>query len=249
MVHVDPRKSSRRTAVSSGEASGASGGLFSADGGGFDKVALSSSMAHVSQRQTSPTSPRRRTHAHAQSMSVSRSQDGYIRSSPSRDRSQSRSDGSNADGRESPPLTVPLLLPPPTSYASEVWRAIQVRWINFCGRSDWPAEFSLFLFRLCLFICKLATLVWPCLPYMVRLEVGIPVALLAGLDLGMPSVGRSSQTLRARSGDTAGDRVVAGNSRLGGVRGVKLSLTLLGLHVLTVWVASRRGMCAVGHGA
>jgi serine/threonine protein kinase len=225
---LDPRKSpTRRRAASPGEPTG--GGsriLVPPEGAGFDKVALTSSVAHMSQRQASPTSPRRRLHAHAQSMSVSRSHDGYARSSPSRRRSQSQSDASDADGTEAPHPSVPLLLPPPTSHIADMRRAVRAGWVNFCGRNDWAADLPLLLFRLGLFICKLATLVWPCLPYMVRLGVGIPLALLAGLDLGMPVVDR-----RPRPWWTG--------------RGVELNLTLLGLHVLTVWVASRRGsLCA-----
>lgn len=95
--------------------------------------------------------------------------------------------------------------------------------------------------RLSLFLIKLATLVRPCWPYMVNLEVSAPLVLLAVLDLGLPTSISNTRTRRPSHGELV--------TSLFRQTGLKTRLLFLALHLAVIWLAGRwQALCvAVPH--
>lgn len=178
------------------------------------------------QRRSDTESPRYR----APYITASRSQDGYRRQSPERaDASSHR--------RESPTPTTPLLMAPPTTFLGEMWHrgvVVQHHTMLFLGRN---AESSAFFLRLCMFLVKVVTLARPCWPFTANWGLGASLVAVAGLDLGIP--GSRGLTLPRQPNHGV---AIAGHELAAPFRWMwdwRISATLLVLHFLVLWLASR----------
>lgn len=87
--------------------------------------------------------------------------------------------------------------------------------------------------RLGIFLLKLGTLGRPCWPYVARLEVSIPLIVVAALDLGLPTI-TTDFAARQRQANQGG--LV---ERHPPSTGMGTSLILLALHFAVLWVARR----------
>lgn len=135
----------------------------------------------------------------------------------------------------------PLLLAPPPSEIATIPHGAALLLLRFCTVIGASPETVKYFGRLSLFLIKLATLVRPCWPYMVNLEVSAPLVLLAVLDLGLPS---STSTTRTRC-PSHGELVTS----LFRQTGLKTRFLFLALHLAVIWLASRwQALCvAVPH--
>jgi hypothetical protein len=153
-----------------------------------------------------------------------------------------------ADQRNSPLQTNghvhpdgPLLLAPPPHEIATISRGVGLLLLRFCAAIGVTPDTVRYFGHLSLFLFKLATLVRPCWPYMVSLEVGAPLVLLAALDLGLPT---STNTTRPRR-PSHGELVTS----LFRQTGLGTRLLFLALHLAVIWTASRwEALCvAVPH--
>ncbi|KAI1145595.1 kinase-like protein [Nemania diffusa] len=174
-----------------------------------------------------PNSPRHQPHA----MVLSRSQERHP--SPGRP-NFSRS----PSPQPSPTAHTPLLLPAPVGPLGTFSHQVVLcqHRISRFSRAHF-GSISL-IFKLSLFLVKVASLTRICWPYMVSMSIGMPLVGAAGLDLAVGSHvnniivdgGRPRYTVRASS------------AWYSGWRG---SLILLALHFSALWAASRWGnLCA-----
>ncbi|KAH6609036.1 iks kinase [Trichoderma cornu-damae] len=154
-----------------------------------------------------------------------------------------------ADQQNPPPPTNdhahpdgPLLLAPPPQGASTIPRGAGLLILRFCAAMGAAPDAVRYLGRLSLFLFKLATLIRPCWPYMASLQVGVPLVLLAVLDLGLPTA--STNTTLARR-PSHGELVTS----LSRQTGLGTRLLFLALHLAAVRMASRwNALCvAVPH--
>jgi hypothetical protein len=205
-----------------------------------------------------PSTPRRRGHNHAHSLTLTRSQDGYSRSGS---RSPERAMGlrgatlnsTSSSAMSSPAnITTPLLMPPPTTRLDQikhrgVLTLYQVtHWLSYHTNSYTP------LLRLVFLGIKLFSLSMVCWPYSSNPGALGSVFILAALDLwnigdrdqgGRASPRRNRDMVRVGVGLANREDTVAGASRL--LSGWRRSCGLLALHFLMLWVTSRFGLlCA-----
>lgn len=125
----------------------------------------------------------------------------------------------------------PLLLPPPRSQFGELRHNTSVAVVQLLRMLGFEHDVFNHLLRLVFFLTKLATLAQPCWPYATRLEVGLPLIIIASLDLRAPMSMNSSLARRNERGE-----IEFGPSR---VRGMGWSLALLVLHAAVLWIAGR----------
>lgn len=168
-------------------------------------------------------------------MSVSRSQDG-----PSRVSQQRASPDLHASPTDSPPISTPLLLPPPRTLAGDLRHWARLGWLQTRQVAAASSIDNLMvLVRLSLFLGKMVTLARPCAPFMVDLTVGGFLVALAGMDLVLP---RGRVIVSADRGATGRREAAPAPGWIGELR---TTISLLGLHVLCLWMASRFGiLCA-----
>jgi len=187
------------------------------------------------QKHPNPTSPRYR----APHISASRSQDGYGRSS------LDHQDMGGGRQTSPPAITTPLLMPPPTTFLGDVRHRGSVAQHHarlFLARH---AESTESLFRLCLFLVKMATLSRPCWPYMVNWGVGATLVAVAGMDLGIP-IGRGVGLPRQPPAGGSPTRDEGATTPARG-RGWdwRVSAALFAIHFLVLAAVSRWGaLCA-----
>ena len=127
----------------------------------------------------------------------------------------------------------PLLMPPPTT-GVRTMPGEGSGWSSLFRQLPPPYELLTILFWVASFLAKMAALTMPCLPFMFNLATGLPLILVAALDLGA-AVTRRSGGHRDGTADRAHPRW-----RLD--LGTKTSLVLLGLHFLSAWVLDRFGV-------
>lgn len=152
-------------------------------------------------------------------MALSRSRDGFketIHAEPL--------DDTSTDGREEP-SSPPLLLPGPTTTSLsgrllDRTRIMVRRASHMTGITSAVIEH---VFRLTLFLVKLASLAQPCWPYVPALQVSMPLILIAALDLRATS-GGISYVDRARAP----------------ARAFAVTMALLALHMSILWLSRRR---------
>ena len=137
--------------------------------------------------------------------------------------------GLSVGGPELQVPNTPLLMPPPTTGAGA-----GSGWSSWFRQLRSPYELMTILFWMASFLAKMAALTMPCLPFMFNLATGLPLILVAALDLGAAVTRRSGGHW-----DGTADRAHPG-WRLG--LGTKTSLALLGLHFLSAWVLDRFGV-------
>ena len=131
------------------------------------------------------------------------------------------------------PLSPPLLMAPPLTRGGAASYQIEValdRMVTALGLS-W--DLLSYITRLGVFLLKLGTLGRPCWPYVARLEVSIPLVIVAALDLGLPTITTSFAMRQSQSDQSA---LVA---RYLPSAGIGTSLILLGLHFAVLWVARK----------
>lgn len=173
-----------------------------------------------------PETSLQKHHGQAPAMALSTSQDSYVTRA-----SVSAPDGHPYHHHGEPP-SPPLLMPPPSLLLQRQHPIIQL----IQGSAD---SVSL-IFRLALFVVKMASLFRPCFPYVPTLSVLMPLIGLAALDLGMMS------TVRGATGRGGGVRG-AGGGGAGIRRGWKTSLVALLLHFLVLAVVHRWGVLCASH--
>ncbi|KAF4120383.1 Serine/threonine protein kinase [Geosmithia morbida] len=177
-----------------------------------------------------------RTHA----MTVTKSQEGYSdRSGASSlptsssvsytgDTATAQNQDHEREQQDSPRL--PLLMAPPRTRTEELRYRTQMYLFWFLGLIGLHEDVANRSVRMGLFIIKLMTLTRPCWPYMVKVEMGIPLVVMAVMDF--------------RDSDVSGWLVTRHNNH-GHVefgsppwhRGLMLSLVLLAVHFLLLWLA------------
>ncbi|KAI0392758.1 kinase-like protein [Xylariaceae sp. FL0594] len=209
------------------------------------------------------SSPRRRTHP----MILTRSQERHMPSpspspspsrSPSPDRSTTASRPSTSSSANHPPqspsVRTPLLMPPPLPAVSGSLETLRYRAAHFARAH---AASVVLVFKLALFLVKMASLTRVCWPFMVGLGVGVPLMCAAGLDLAVPSA-FSRQQQQEQQRPVYGPMTASSSSSLWLLSsqgssddtnlrwGWKTSLILFSLHFVALWAASRWGSLCVG---
>ncbi|KAK2608533.1 putative serine/threonine-protein kinase iks1 [Conoideocrella luteorostrata] len=149
-------------------------------------------------------------------------------------------DGSNAtddtgtvatesDGQSAPRL----LMAPPRTLRRELWHRVTVicHWLIWgFGIDEGVVDF---IIRSMIFLFKLTTLARPCWPYVLNLEVGFPLVIIAALELGWPgSVFNLGATQSQIMLDTSHGRKWRG-------LGIGTRALLLGFHIGALWIARR----------
>lgn len=125
----------------------------------------------------------------------------------------------------------PLLMAPPRSNFQEARHRASVTilyLLSQVGLDRDPINHSV---RLSFFLTKLLTLSQPCRPYVTKMEVAVPLVIVAALDLKVPESTNYTLARRNQHGE-----IEFGPSR---VRGLAWSTALLVLHVAVVWLAQR----------
>ncbi|KAI8629620.1 kinase-like protein [Xylariaceae sp. FL1651] len=138
----------------------------------------------------------------------------------------------------SPTAYTPLLLPPPSGPLGTLRQRIMIchhHIARFCHTHT--ASLS-FLFKLSLFLIKIASLTRVCWPFMVSLGIGIPLVGAAGLDLAVTSETNNPMLY-------GGHRRHASRASSAWHWGWKASTTLLALHFAALWATSRWGNLCV----
>lgn len=120
----------------------------------------------------------------------------------------------------------PLLLAPPTTTSNALRDRLRMFLLEIVTMAG-PSLFLLsYVIRLGLFAVKITSLTRPCWPFMVQLNIAIPLVAVAALDLGLPRL--TSYPPVSRDYFTSGPRAW----------GLGTSLVLLGLHFTLLWIAS-----------
>ncbi|KAK5657453.1 hypothetical protein OQA88_3025 [Cercophora sp. LCS_1] len=186
-----------------------------------------------------PSTPRHRGHNHSNSLTLTRSQDGYTRNgsrSPERVRGMRTSvlNGSNGSPLDSPAtITTPLLMPPPTTRMEQMRHRGAMTLYHAKGLLHYYASFL----RMILLGLKLFSLSWVCWPYSSNLGILASILTLAALDL-WPPAGPPSGVIGTRPNR---EMVRVGVAGLAVYEGAAL-------HCITLWVTSRFGvLCAAAH--
>ncbi|KAI8714126.1 Protein kinase domain-containing protein [Fusarium sp. LHS14.1] len=177
--------------------------------------------------QSSRLDPNRQSvsrHRTAHSMVLSRSQEGRRRSSIV---------ATVRDAPEVPELnerrssqSPPLLLAPPTTTSNALRDRLRMFLLEIVTMTGPSLSLLSYIIRLGLFAVKITSLTRPCWPFMVQLNIAIPLVAVAALDLGLPRL--ASYPPASRDYFTSGPRAW----------GLGTSLILLGLHFTLLWIAS-----------
>ncbi|KAI6781292.1 serine/threonine-protein kinase-like protein [Emericellopsis cladophorae] len=137
---------------------------------------------------------------------------------------------SSPDALRSPPL----LMAPPRSIMTELRHQTNL----FLVATGFDGDTLNQGIRLGFFLVKILTLLRPCWPYTVRLDVGVPLLLVAALDMRVPSSGEYQLARQSSEGD-----IEFGPSRW---RGLLSSLVMIALHAMCLWIAgSQDALCAL----
>ena len=226
---------------------------------GFDDQSSRATTRNFLQKHIAvppqPSAPRHRGHNHVQSLTLTRSQDGYTRtSSSSPERAigirASVLNGNNQSPMSSPVnITTPLLMPPPTTRMERVRDRGILAWYWTTHWLQHQTSSGSFL-RLALLGIKLLSLSLCCWPYSSNLGVLVSVFSLAALDVWSPRerevmVGSRGSRGMVRVGAEVAGYEGAGTGANRWMSGWRRSCTLLALHCLVLWVTSRSGiLCA-----
>lgn len=137
--------------------------------------------------------------------------------------------------QEAQPPNTPLLMAPP-ALDDEVGHAGGRSWFAW-GYQQLPSALELLTisFWVGIFLAKMAALTRPCLPFMFNMAMGLPLILLAALDLGVALTRHSSEM----PGDLSLNR---GHPRRHLDWSPRTSLMLLGFHFLSAGVLGHLNM-------
>ena len=130
-------------------------------------------------------------------------------------------------------MSSPLLLEPPRSRSGEFRHRMALVAIWLSDILGLERDFLNHVLRMVFFIAKLMSLAQSCWPYMAKFEVGVPLIIIAALDLKVPEPTISSLARCNRRGE-----IEFGPSRL---RGLGWSVALLVFHTIVIWLAQRWG--------
>ncbi|TLD05979.1 uncharacterized protein PgNI_08558 [Pyricularia grisea] len=160
--------------------------------------------------------------------------------------SPSHSQAENDYPANTPPTMVPLLMPPATTMIEQARHRIVVVRHHIVRFLLYNGDSVAFIFRLGLFLVKVASLTRPCWPYVISSEVGAPLVAIAGMDLGIPTTASSvGMTSRYRPG-----RPMPMSGASGWRWDWRVSILLFCLHFVALWAVSRWGnMCHHVHNA
>ena len=131
------------------------------------------------------------------------------------------------------PLSPPLLMAPPLTRGGAVRYQLEIALDRVSTVLGLRWELLSYITRLGVFLLKLGTLGRPCWPYVARLEVSIPLVLVAAMDLGLPTptTNLAMQRSHSNQGGLAPRDVPS--------TGLGTSLILLALHFAILWTARR----------
>lgn len=133
----------------------------------------------------------------------------------------------------------PLLMPPPRGRLEELQDRTELAAFYVFSLVGIEHDLLNHALRMGLFIVKLTTLAQPCWPYMVKLEVAIPLIFIGVMDLRVPHASDSPLARRNQRGE-----VEFGPPRM---RGLMWSLVLIGFHAAVLWLARGWNSLCVTH--
>lgn len=125
----------------------------------------------------------------------------------------------------------PLLMAPPRTKLQEARHRAGLMIFYLLSQVGLERDLVNHTVRLSFFLTKLLTLAQPCWPYVTKMEVAIPLVIVAALDLKVPESANYALAHRNQHGE-----IEFGASR---VRGLAWSTTLFVLHVGALWLAKR----------
>ncbi|PHH73015.1 hypothetical protein CDD82_5693 [Ophiocordyceps australis] len=142
------------------------------------------------------------------------------------------------------PYSPPLLMAPPRTRAAELRYQLDMAMFRVCQLLGLSSHLG----RLALFLLKLASLAQPCWPYVTRLQVALPLLLVAALDLAAPRAPSSSSSSSSSPPTPLLDRAAAAATRhvpaAASASAMATTLLLLVLHFVVLWLARRyNGLC------
>ncbi|KAI8957417.1 kinase-like protein [Daldinia sp. FL1419] len=126
------------------------------------------------QKYSTPSTPRHRP----QAMTLSRSRENLLRSSPERGRATGI-----AHSQPPPTLHTPLLLAPPVGTLGTLQQQTRGGMV-YLFRTH--AESIMFTLRLLIFLVKVISIARTCWPFTISLGIGVPLLGIAGIDLSIP---------------------------------------------------------------
>ncbi|KAK6949069.1 hypothetical protein Daesc_009142 [Daldinia eschscholtzii] len=183
------------------------------------------------QKYGTPSTPRHRP----QSMTLSRSHENLLRSSPERGRATGV-----AHSQPPPTLHTPLLLAPPAGALGTLGQQSQSGLAYLIHNH---ADSIMFTLRLIIFLVKVVSLARACWPFTISLGVGVPLLGLAGIDLSIPL---QSDVLLSNHERARRRLIRSGLSHWSwGLRG---SFVLLTFHFIVLWALSDLGILCVSFG-
>jgi hypothetical protein len=192
-------------------------------------------MSNSPYKTTSPPSSSQSSlHKHPShsetAMAFSRSQEGFRRASHASPEHMASRTLPSPSPQPSPTVQTPLLMPPPPTRLGALTQSIEVARHHLQLVGHRHGDSIQLVLRLLLFLVKLLSLAKPCWPYMVNLEVGVPLMTIAAIDLGIP----------AQKDPYSRESGLAWNW------GLRTSVTLLIVHFLGLWLATRwTSLCAL----
>ncbi|PHH58521.1 hypothetical protein CDD81_5488 [Ophiocordyceps australis] len=133
---------------------------------------------------------------------------------------------------------------PPRTGAAEVRYQLDLAMYRVCRLLGLHHGLSGHVGRLALFLVKLAALAQPCWPYVTRLEVALPLLLVAALDLGVSRGGRRVP-LDVAGGTSAAAAAAHHDVAARAPSGMVTSLFLVALHFGVLWLARRWNVLCV----
>ena len=133
----------------------------------------------------------------------------------------------------------PLLLGPPRSRLGELRHRMGLTAIWLFSFLGLERDIFNHVVRMIFFVAKLMFLAQPCWPYMPKFEVGVPLIIIAALDLKVPDPSTSSLARRNQRGE-----IEFGPSP---VRGLGWSVGLMVFHIVAIWLAQRWGAFCLSH--
>jgi len=123
----------------------------------------------------------------------------------------------------------PLLMAPPRSILEEARHRMGVMTFYLLSQLGLERDTVNYTVRLSFFLAKVVSLAQSCWPYMTKMEVAIPLIILAALDLKVPESTNFTLARRNHRGE-----IEFGPSR---ARGLGQSTALFVLHVGVLWLA------------
>lgn len=172
-------------------------------------------------------------HAHSHPLAITENQETYADTTPKPSPTHGFEELMQRDQDRSPPL----LMAPPRSRFQGLWHRVELSVVSLFNLLGLERDILNHVVRMVFFITKLMSLAQPCWPYMAKVEVGVPLIVIAALDLRVPEPATSALAHRNQRGE-----IEFGPSRM---RGLEWSLVLVVFHTVVIWLARRWGTLCV----